>query len=161
MARNMTALFEHIPTKDGRPVLRVSNLSEIPIQKETRQQLFVSIAETQPFGPVDAAKALNLEPAKDMLERLTSNVSRDGSDKQSSKSSNKNNNSQSSTEPGKSPRAFYADRLEKDRFRYRLTDASVGRVGYHYGAAKDDQKSGRKVKYLPNGVPTYPPPEHS
>lgn len=146
MARAMTRMFEHIPVNErGEPKTKVDDLSEIPVQKETRQQLFTSIAESEPFGPVDAAKALHLEPAKQILEKL----------------STVGEGEQQSEETSQHPRSFYADRLEGERFLFRFTDASVGRVGFHYGAARDDTKPGRKVVYQPDGTRVYPPPEHS
>lgn len=148
MANVMRQFFDQVPVnRNGEPLTKVDNLSEIPLQKETRQQLFLSIAESEPFGPVDAARKLHLEPAKDILSKLSS-VS-EPSEAEAAKTASK------------TPNSFFADRLEGERFLYRFTDAKVGKVGFHYGAARDDTKPGRRSVYQPNGARVYPPPEHS
>jgi len=150
MARTMTSLFDEIPTNEaGKPYRAVDNLTELPMSKETRAQMFQTIAESEPFGPVDAAEMLGIEPANRTLERLT-NV-------EASTSTAEADTAQKQLKTD----SFYAKQLEGERHLFRFTDAKVGKVGYHYGAARDDQKSGRKVRHLPNGRPAYSVPEHS
>lgn len=147
MAKTMRSLFDEIPTnEDGLPYRAVDNLTEIPMPKETRQQLFQSIAESEPFGPVDAANVLGIEPAKTTLEKLT--------DVESAESTTESRTS-------KSQRSFFAPQLEGERHLFRFTDAKVGKVGYHYGSARDDQKSARSVRHKADGKRAYPLPEHS
>lgn len=147
MARTMTSLFDEIPTDDaGKPFRAVDNLTELPMSKETRTQMFQTIAESEPFGPVDAAEMLGIEPANVTLERLT-NIEAE----QETETAKKNLKTNS----------FYARLVDGERHLFRFSDAQVGKVGYHYGAARDDQKSGRKVRHLPNGKPAYSKPEHS
>lgn len=147
MAKSMTSLFEEIPVNDkGLPVSAVDNLTEIPMPKETRKQMFQSIAESEPFGPVDAANILGIEPAATTLEKLT-NVEVESEQVESKKP--------------KSRDSFFAEQLEGERHLFKFTDAKVGKVGYHYGASRDDQKSARRVEHLPDGSVRYPLPEHS
>lgn len=51
--------------KDG------DNLTEIPTPHKTLNQRFLTISESEPFGPVDAARVFDLEPALETLEKLT------------------------------------------------------------------------------------------
>ncbi|GMF06177.1 unnamed protein product [Ambrosiozyma monospora] len=51
--------------------LQAENLTEIPIPEKTQQSRFLTIAESQPFGPVDAAKEFGLEPAAVTLQKLS------------------------------------------------------------------------------------------
>lgn len=147
MARTMRSLFDEIPTDaNGLPYRAVDNLTEIPIPKETKQQLFQSIAESEPFGPVDAANVLGIEPAKTTLEKLTDVESVEVT---------------ADSKALKTRRSFFAPQLEGERHLFRFTDAKVGKVGYHYGSSRDDQKSARKVRHMPNGQRNYPLPEHS
>ena len=47
------------------------NLTEIPTPYKTLHDRFLTIEESEPFGPVDAAKILQLEPAETTLKKLT------------------------------------------------------------------------------------------
>lgn len=49
---------------------RRENLSEIPIPSNAKRSRFITLAESEPFGPLDAASLLDLEPAVKTLERL-------------------------------------------------------------------------------------------
>lgn len=146
--KTMDSLFEEIPTDDsGHPIRSAKdNLTEIPIPEETHQQIFQSIAESQPFGPVDAADVLGIEPAAETLKRLTE-PQREHQDTQDKK--------------GKGSVSFFGPQYEQERNLWRFTNAKVGRVGYHYGSAKDDRKHGRRVTFNPDGTQAWPLPEHS
>jgi hypothetical protein len=143
MAKIMKSMFTVIYTdrESGIPVREVDNLTEIPIPEETRRQRFMSIAESEPFGPLDAAKALKIEPAAATLEKLTQHETEDAN--------------ASTTKVRRSELSFYAPILEGEKSAFRFTDAKVGQVGYRYGASRDDRKHARKVKYLPNGKMVY------
>lgn len=148
LRKTMESLFDEIPTDDnGQPIRSAKdNLTEIPIPEETHRQIFQSIAESQPFGPVDAAEVLGIEPATDTLKRLT--------EPQEEQSGTQDKASKSSV-------SFFGPQYENEQNLWRFTNAKVGRVGYHYGAAKDDRKHGRRVKFNPDGTQTWPLPEHS
>lgn len=144
MARHMRAMFDEVRTdQSGVPERPVDDLTEIPIPKEVQTQRFQSIAESEPFGPVDAAEILGIEPAAVTLEKLT----QEG-----------DHHVKGSTKKAVS---FIAPQLEGERSLFRFTDAKVGNVGYRYGASRDDRKHARRVRFLPNGHMTYPLPEHS
>ncbi|ANB13504.1 mitochondrial 37S ribosomal protein MRPS35 [Sugiyamaella lignohabitans] len=135
----MKSIFTSIKTDrdTGLPFEPVDNMTEIPIPEETRHQRFMSIAESEPFGPVDAAEALGIEPAAVTLEKLTQHDSIEETSKSSSTKTSK--------------LSFFAPVLEGERTAFRFTDAKVGEVGYRYGASKDDRRHARKVKYQPSG----------
>lgn len=144
--RHMVALFDEIKVTDkGVPYQPTENLTEIPIPRETRTQRFQSIAESEPFGPVDAAKVLGIQPAAKTLEKLIQ-VTEEAENKVVHKSENL---------------SFFAPRLEGETKLFRFTNAEVGNVGFRYGAARDDRKHARKVVYRPDGSKTYPLPVHS
>lgn len=124
--------------EDGK-VRATDELSEIPMPDETRTQRFISIAESEPFGPVDAANVLGIEPATKLLENLTSvdHVHHTKTTKSVWKD------------------AFFGPQLEGEKALFRFSHAKVGTVGHRYGAARDDQKHNRKVKYNSIGEKVY------
>jgi hypothetical protein len=117
------------------------NLTEIPIPKETLQSRFLTIAESEPFGPVDAAKEFNLEPAAVTLERLS-----EGGEHSShhEKSNNKKDGS------------FIAPMYEGDKYAFKFTPVKVGKVGYRYGKVLRDNRKDRKIAYDAAGNKYYP-----
>ncbi|CAN6635818.1 small ribosomal subunit protein mS45 [Trichomonascus vanleenenianus] len=128
-ARTMEGMF---PLLEPNSRLR-DDLTEIPIPDETRHQRFISIAESQPFGPVDAANVLNIEPAAETLEKLN------------------NHELELQSKSKKREVSFIAAQLEGEKAAFRFTNAKVGEVGHRYGAARDDRKHGRKMKYTATG----------
>lgn len=146
MGNHMRSLFSEIRTDSkGVPLRRVEDLTEIPVPREVQQQRFLSIAESEPFGPVDAANTLDIEPAASTLRRLTEIADHSVEHQQKSRTNK--------------PASFYAPQVEGEKARYRFTDAKVGKVGFRYGASRDDRKHARRVTFLPNGNRTYPLPE--
>lgn len=125
--------------EDGK-VRPTDELSEILMPNETRTQRFISIAESEPFGPVDAAKVLGIDSATTLLDKITSVDHVHDKD---------NKTKVSRTD------AFIAPQLNGEKAAFRFTAAKVGQVGYRYGAARDDQKHNRKVKYNSIGEKTY------
>lgn len=125
--------------EDGK-VRPTDELSEIPMPNETRTQRFISIAESEPFGPVDAANVLGIEPATKLLENITSvdHVHHNATKSKTVRTD-----------------AFIAPQLQGEKAIFRFTAAKVGQVGYRYGAARDDQKHNRKVNYNSVGQKTY------
>ena len=114
------------------------DLSEIPVLEETRSQRFVTIAESEPFGPLDAAKTLGIESASTMLEKLKSTDDHHQLGRTASKE-----------------KYFIGKQLENEKALFKFIPAKVGEIGYRYGAARDDQKHNRKVKYNTIGQKQY------
>lgn len=131
----------HYRYQEDSKVRPTDELSEIPMPDETRTQRFISIAESEPFGPVDAANVLGIEPASKLLEKITSVDIIHHTDAKGSKSVRQD--------------AFIAPQLEGEKAVFRFSSAKVGKVGFRYGAARDDQKHNRKVKYNSIGQMTY------
>ncbi|KAH3683510.1 hypothetical protein WICPIJ_005506 [Wickerhamomyces pijperi] len=115
--------------------LHSENLSEIPVPVKTLQSRFLTIAESEPFGPVDAAKILGLEPAEQTLE----NLAKTGGHSTTLKSD------------VKAKEVFTAKVEEKDRYVFKFTKAKVGSVGFRYGTTLRDNKKDRKFTYDNSG----------
>lgn len=115
------------------------DLSEIPVLEETRTQRFITLAESEPFGPLDAAKTLGIDSASAMLEKLK--VSED--------------HHQRGGLGSKASSVYRAPQLENEKVLFRFIPAKVGEVGFRYGASRDDQKHNRKVQYNTIGQKKY------
>lgn len=115
--------------------LHSENLSEIPVPVKTLQSRFLTIAESEPFGPVDAAKILGLEPAEQTLE----NLGKTGGHSTTLKSK------------AKAKEVFTAKVEENDRYVFKFTKTKVGSVGFRYGTTLRDNKKDRKFSYDNNG----------
>lgn len=122
------------------------DLTEIPMPPETRSQRFISIAESEPFGPVNAAHVLDIEPASKLLEKITSI---DIIHHEDSAPKTKELGSQETIV------GFTADVLKGEKAVFKFTNAKVGQVGFRYGAARDDQKHNRKIRYNSIGEAKY------
>lgn len=117
------------------------NLTEIPIPKETLQSRFLTIAESEPFGPIDAAKEFNLEPAAVTLERLS-----EGGE----------HSSHQQTVQKKEDGSFIAPMYKGDKHAFKFTPVKVGKVGYRYGTVLRDNRKDRKIAYDAAGNKYYP-----
>lgn len=115
------------------PTKNAENLTEIPIPEATKQSRFLTIAESEPFGPVDAAKEFGLEPAAVTLKRLSEGGEHSSSTKEANKS--------------KDAKSFIAKMYKGDHSAYRFTDVKVGKIGYRYGRPFRDNRRDRKVGY--------------
>lgn len=111
------------------------NLSEIPVPVKTLESKFVTIAESEPFGPIDAAKVFGLEPAAQTLEKLGS-----GDHHLTDKSSKE-----------KKREVFLAKSNKNDRFVFQFTKSKVGEVGYRYGTTLRDNKKDRRFTFDNSG----------
>lgn len=118
------------------------NLTEIPIPKETKDARFLTIAESEPFGPVDAAREFGLEPAAETLRKL----SEVGEHAQHTEKEN----------PQHKSKTFIAPMREGDRSAFRFTDVKVGQVGYRYGKPFRDMRRDRKIAFDNAGNVVYP-----
>jgi hypothetical protein len=117
-------------------------LTEIPIPNETRHQRFINVAESEPFGPIDAAKLLGIESAAETLEKLNSPHVNE-------------KDLHSSDRAAKNAVSFIAPELEGEKSLFKFTNAKVGEVGFRYGASRDDRRHGRKVRYTETGQMIY------
>lgn len=116
------------------------NLSEIPVPRRALSSRFLTIAESEPFGPVDAAKVLELEPAAQTLEKMGS-IGEHGDNHNHSK--------------GPSKRTVYGEVREGDRSVFKFTESKVGKVGHRYGAGIRDNKKDRKIGFNEVGQMVY------
>lgn len=112
------------------------NLTEIPTPHKTLHQRFLTISESEPFGPVDAAKIFDLEPAQQTLDRLT----------------------ELKQETGASvavKEVVVGQEREGDKNQFRFKMASSGNVGFRYGASRRDKKKNRAVGFDKLGRMVY------
>ncbi|CDK28564.1 unnamed protein product [Kuraishia capsulata CBS 1993] len=127
-----TTMYKMFPLHD--PVGLKENLSEIPVPVKTLKARFLTIAESEPFGPIEAAESLELEPATETLAKLMEHREEKKTKKQ---------------------KAFMAPVLDGERVAFRFTEAKVGDVGFRYGAPLRDTKKDRKIEYDANGKMVY------
>ncbi len=113
---------------------------QISADPKARAGRFLTIAESEPFGPLDAANELNIEPAADILAK-----SKDFTYISEKAAKEKENRA----------RIFIAPQLKGEKSLLRFTHARVGHVGFRYGASKDDNKRNRKVKFNEIGEMVY------
>ncbi|QPG76969.1 hypothetical protein FOA43_004363 [Brettanomyces nanus] len=130
---NMFPLYD--ASKNG------ENLTEIPIPEETTQSRFVTIAESEPFGPVDAAREFGLEPAAVTLQKLSEGGEHSAHSNRASH--------------GTDTKSFVAKMHEGDRSAFRFTDVKVGQVGYRYGKSFRDNRKDRKIGFDASGKMVY------
>lgn len=126
-------LYKMFPLYD--PKKHSENLTEIPIPEKTAYSRFLTIAESQPFGPVDAAKEFDLEPAAITLQKLSE--SGEHAAHTTSKKTNNNNKDNS----------FIAPMYEGQKVAFKFTDVKVGKIGFRYGKSFRDNRRDRKIGY--------------
>ncbi|KAL3229734.1 Small ribosomal subunit protein mS45 [Nakaseomyces bracarensis] len=116
------------------------NLSEIPVPQKALSSRFLTIAESQPFGPIDAAEVLELEPAVKTLEKLsTIGEHSEGHVKKQKKTK----------------KVVYAELRKGERSQLKFTHARVGEVGHRYGRVLRDNKKDRKIGFNELGQMIY------
>lgn len=120
------------------PRINPENLTEIPVPAKTLKSRFLTIAESEPFGPVDAANVLGLEPAAVTLEKLSQGHK--VADKQQLESRKV---------------GFFAPVMSHEKVKFRFTSAKVGEVGIRYGKSNRDNKKNRKIGYNEIGQRVY------
>ena len=134
-------LYKMFPIFKSEKFNNRENLSEIPVPPSALKSRFLTIAESQPFGPIDAAKILELEPAATTLEKLsTVGEHSTGHANQTAKRSTK---------------VVYGELLTGERSMFKFTDAKVGDVGYRYGSVNRDNKKDRKIGFNELGKMVY------
>lgn len=119
------------------------NLTEIPIPKQTLSGGFVSIAESEPFGPVDAAEILEIEPAQKFLEKFSG-----PSDAAAQALKAKKQELEDS-------KIFVAKKAPHERNGFVFKKVKAGEVGFRYGTVLRDNKRNRKITYDETGRMVY------
>lgn len=116
------------------------NLSEIPVPQRALSSRFLTIAESEPFGPIDAAKLLELEPAAVTLEKLSA-VGEHSAGHSTKKTDN--------------VKVIYGEVLSGEKSVFKFTNARVGKVGFRYGTVNRDNKKDRKIGFNELGKMIY------
>ncbi|KAI5951269.1 hypothetical protein KGF54_004343 [Candida jiufengensis] len=122
------------------------NLTEIPTPHKTLTDRFLTIEENEPFGPIDAAKILNLEPASKTLKKLTE-FNLDEAQKQ-----------QQIIDDQKIEVIYGKKRKDENKL-FRFTMKNVGEFGHRYGASRRDTKLDRAVGFDASGKMVYLHPD--
>lgn len=112
------------------------NLTEIPTPHKTLHQRFLTISESEPFGPVDAANIFGLEPASQTLENITQHTT--------SKETQKHVNN-----------VIIGEQKQDDTAVFKFIQSKSGDVGFRYGASRRDRKKDRGVGYDKEGRLVY------
>ena len=111
-------------------------MTEIPTPHKTLNQRFLTISESEPFGPVDAAKIFGLEPAQQTLDNLSEFKEESNHRVQLNK-------------------VTVGTQKDGDKVQFRFTNATSGKVGYRYGASRRDRKKDRAVGFDKLGRMVY------
>lgn len=119
-----------------KPPHGADNLTEIPTPHKTLHQRFLTISESEPFGPVDAAQLFDLEPAGTTLEKL-SELKEDSEQKVHMN------------------KVVVGKQKQGDDTQFRFTMATSGNVGFRYGASRRDRKKDRAVGFDKQGRMVY------
>ncbi|CAL1185638.1 unnamed protein product [Candida parapsilosis] len=122
------------------------NLTEIPTPHKTLTDRFLTIEENEPFGPVDAAKILHLEPASKTLKKLTE-FNLEEAQKQ-----------QQAIEDKKIDIVYGKKRKDENKL-FRFTMKNVGEFGHRYGASRRDRKLDRAIGFDASGKMIYLHPD--
>ncbi|CAL9729111.1 small ribosomal subunit protein mS45 [Monosporozyma unispora] len=142
MASTMEDMFPLFNPPEG-AMNRRENLSEIPIPPKAQRSRFVTLAESEPFGPLDAASVLELEPAVKTLERLAT---------EGEHSANQSKLSHSST---KGRRVVYGAVLAGERSQFKVVDMPGHQSAYRYGSGNRDNKKDRRIAFNEHGRMIY------
>lgn len=112
------------------------NLTEIPTPQKTLHQRFLTIAESEPFGPVDAAKIFGLEPASETLENIIQHTT------------TQETKNQAQT-------VVVGEQKKDDKAVFKFIEAKSGEVGHRYGASRRDTKKDRAIGFDKGGRMVY------
>ncbi|OBA24352.1 hypothetical protein METBIDRAFT_35415 [Metschnikowia bicuspidata var. bicuspidata NRRL YB-4993] len=118
------------------PNKTAENLTEIPTPSKTLHQRFLTISESEPFGPVDASKIFDLEPAQKVLDNLTE----------------LQDTSETRVVTNK---VLVGQQKAGDKVQFRFTMSTSGNVGYRYGASRRDRKKDRAISFDKLGRMVY------
>ncbi|KAL6452132.1 MRPS35 37S ribosomal protein S35 [Candida maltosa Xu316] len=118
------------------------NLTEIPTPHKTLHDRFLTIEESEPFGPVDAARILQLEPAEDTLKKLTEFNIEDIA-------------KQREAEDKKKVNVVYGKQREGENKVFKFIQRDSGTFGHRYGASRRDKKKDRAIGFDASGKMIY------
>lgn len=135
-----STLYKMFPVFEPESRRTRENLSEIPVPQKALSSRFLTIAESEPFGPIDAAKLLELEPATTTLEKLSSVGEHSAGHTDANK---------------KTRKVVYGEVLEEEKSVFKFTNARVGNVGFRYGRVNRDNKKDRKIGFNELGQMVY------
>lgn len=142
----MYKMFPLFSTKGSR-----ENLSEILVPEKTLSSRFLTIAESEPFGPIEASKVYNLPPAVDLLKQAA-----EVGDHSESKLSKKE---ETKIKQAYIREKFYFGKKKSDRYTFEFKKAKVGEVGFRYGTTLRDNKKNRKIDFDNSGKMIYALPQ--
>lgn len=111
------------------PPVDAENLTEIPTPQRTLHQRFLTISESEPFGPVQAADIFGLEPAQTTLDNLA--------EFQDTTVDHKTKTNQ----------ILVGKQKQGDSAMFKFTHAQSGNVGFRYGASRRDRKKDRAIGF--------------
>lgn len=140
MASTMTDMFPLFNPPEG-AMNRRENLSEIPVPPKAQRSRFVTLAESEPFGPLDAASVLELEPAVKTLERLATKGEHSAQESNSTTTHRR--------------KIIYGPVLAGERSQFRVTDMPGRQSGYRYGSGNRDNKKDRRIAFDEHGRMVY------
>ncbi|ODV61786.1 mitochondrial 37S ribosomal protein mS45 ASCRUDRAFT_32968 [Ascoidea rubescens DSM 1968] len=115
------------------------NLTEIPAPAKTLQSRFLTINESEPFGPVDAAKVFGIKSGKETLQDIAETEHKEFHHE----------------EQKEGKEVYYAPVLEGEKSVFRFVKSKVGKVGHRYGASNRDNKTDRKIGFDTTGRMVY------
>lgn len=135
-----STLYKMFPIFNSESSKSRENLSEIPVPQKALSSRFLTIAESEPFGPIDAAKLLDLEPAATTLEKLSA-VGEHSLGHTTKKTGN--------------VKVVYGELLSGEKSLLKFTNARVGKVGFRYGSGNRDSKKDRRIGFNELGKMIY------
>lgn len=121
------------------PPINADNLTEIPTPQKTLAQRFLTISESEPFGPVDAARVLDLPVAQETLHQLTDL----DPEQQAANIHHVTNN------------VVIGKEKQGDRTNFKFTQGTTGNIGFRYGALRRDKKKDRAIGFDAAGKMVY------
>lgn len=144
----MFPLFNSTQSQDGATYQSIANsrrenLSEIPIPSNAKRSRFITLAESEPFGPLDAAALLDLEPAVKTLERLATEGEHSA------------NHDKSQNKKVHKTKIVYGPVLSGERAQFKVTDVPAYKSAYRYGSGNRDNKKDRRIEFDENGRMVY------
>lgn len=140
LERMSSTLYKMFPTFDSDSFRARENLSEIPVPQKALSSRFLTIAESEPFGPIDAAKILDLEPAATTLEKLSA-VGEHSLGHTARKAEN--------------VKVIYGEVRSGEKAMFKFTNTRVGQTGFRYGSGNRDSKKDRKIGFNELGKMIY------
>lgn len=122
-----TTMYRMFPLFEA-PV-NAENLTEIPVPLKTVHQRFLTISESEPFGPVEAADVFGLEPAQQTLDNLTEF------------------NASSANLQAATADVVIGKQKQGDSAMFKFTQVQSGHTGFRYGASRRDRKKDRAIGF--------------